>query len=406
MRFLLIFLLCLSNLSCWTIKAQYTGTGSVTQGLGTVTTANLLPNCTSNHVTPIGTIKSTDGIEWIVPAENNFATGAKLSDLYNTCNRVTPTTLAAADLTNVPVKVIDAEGDIITGYIFADNYFELYINGVLVGIDPIPFTPFNSCVVKFKVSKPYTIAVKLIDWEENVGLGSEIRSATELYHPGDGGFIAQFSDGTVTDATWKAQTFYIAPIQTLNTVVEQANGTRSTANATTTPTCNATCYGIHYPIPTNWADRSFNDTGWPSATLYTAAQVTNDVSYTNFATTAWGNAKFIWSSNLILDNLVLVRKTVGATSAIKNIKGNSGFKITNPFSNQLWVSSETSLKNATIILTDIMGKTVQTWASVNTVSQEKWTLNIPPSVLEGFYVLSIQDEQRHFTTQLLHLNKY
>ncbi len=386
--------------------AQYTGTGSVTQGLGIVTTANLLPSCTSNHVTPIGTIKSTDNKEWIVPAENNFATGTKLSDLSNPCNRVTPTTLAAADLTNVPVKVIDAGGDVITGYIFADNYFELYINGVLVGIDPIPFTPFNSCVVKFKVSKPYTIAVKLIDWEENVGLGSEIRNATELYHPGDGGFIAQFSDGTVTDATWKAQTFYIAPIQVLNTVVELPNGTRSTANATTTPTCNATCYGIHYPIPTNWTDRSFNDAGWPNATLYTAAQVTNDASYTNFATTAWSNAKFIWTSNLILDNLVLVRKTVGATSGVKNIKGDSGFKITNPFSNQLWVSSETPLKNATIVLTDIMGKTVQTWASVNTVSQEKWVLDIPPSVSEGFYVLSIQEEQRHFATKLLHLNKF
>jgi hypothetical protein len=34
--------------------------GSVTQGLGTTTTANLMPTCTSNHVTPIGSIQSTD----------------------------------------------------------------------------------------------------------------------------------------------------------------------------------------------------------------------------------------------------------------------------------------------------------------------------------------------------------
>jgi hypothetical protein len=34
--------------------------GSVTQGLGTTTTANLMPACSSNQVIPIGSIKSTD----------------------------------------------------------------------------------------------------------------------------------------------------------------------------------------------------------------------------------------------------------------------------------------------------------------------------------------------------------
>jgi hypothetical protein len=143
--------------------------GSVTQGLGTTTTANLMPACSGNHVTPIGTIKSTDNKTWIVPAENNFLTATKLSDLHNSCNNITPTSLTNADLSNVPTTVIDEQGEVITGYIFADNYFELYINGILVGVDAVPFTPFNSSVVKFKVSKPYTIAVKLVDWEENVG---------------------------------------------------------------------------------------------------------------------------------------------------------------------------------------------------------------------------------------------
>jgi len=151
--------------------------GSVTQGLGTTTTANLMPACSSNHVTPIGTINSTDSKTWIVPAENSFLTATKLSDLHNSCNNITPTSLANANLSNVPTTVIDEQGEVITGYIFADNYFELYINGVLVGVDAVPFTPFNSSVVKFKVSKPYTIAVKLVDWEENLGLGSEIQSA-------------------------------------------------------------------------------------------------------------------------------------------------------------------------------------------------------------------------------------
>lgn len=37
--------------------------------------------------------------------------------------------LAEVDQSAVPVAVVDPDGEEITGYIFADNYFELYING-------------------------------------------------------------------------------------------------------------------------------------------------------------------------------------------------------------------------------------------------------------------------------------
>jgi hypothetical protein len=292
-------------------------TGSVTQGLGTTTIANLMPNCPSNHISPLGSITSSDNKVWIVPAETRILTGPYAFDLHNVCNNKTPANLAAADLIQVPITEIDAGGELITGFLFSDNYFELYVNGILVGADPVPFTPFNSCVVKFRVSRPYTLAVKLVDWEENPGLGSEIQGANN-YHPGDGGFIAQFSDGTVTNGNWKAQTFYIAPIQDLNAIAELPDGTRSSAAATLSPTCNANCYGIHYEEPLDWKNENFNDSGWPIAKLYTAAQVTNQAAYTNFANTAWNNASFIWSSNLILDNLVLARYTVQDVTAAKD----------------------------------------------------------------------------------------
>jgi hypothetical protein len=32
------------------------------------------------------------------------------------------------------------------------------------------------------------------------------------WHSGDGGFVAKFSDGMVTNSMWKAQSFYIAPL--------------------------------------------------------------------------------------------------------------------------------------------------------------------------------------------------
>lgn len=57
---------------CSLVSAQ--PNGSVTQGAGAATVADLMPDCQSNHVTPLGTITSTDGINWVVPAETNFQT--------------------------------------------------------------------------------------------------------------------------------------------------------------------------------------------------------------------------------------------------------------------------------------------------------------------------------------------
>ena len=398
-----INIIIISVLANYFVVAQtgtYNGSGSVTQGLGTTTTANLMPACASNHITPLGTITATDATIWIVPAPNNFATGPFASDLYNSCNGVTPTSLASANLTSVPTTVIDGSGDVITAYIFSDNYFEMYINGVLVGVDPIPFTPFNSCVVKFKVSRPYTIAVKLVDWEEHLGLGSEIQSPTSQYHAGDGGFIAQFSDGTVTDATWKAQTYYIAPIENLSSVVELSNGTRSTATSTTTPSCNGNCYGIHYAAPSNWNLASYSDSGWPNATLYTATAVTNDISYTRFATTAWPNASFIWSSNLILDNLVLVRKTVSSLGVNQNVVSNP-IRIKNPFSNTIEFSSDIDLNKAILILFDQTGRIIQQWNKNIILKNETTELNSDTTISKGIYYLTVTSEEKKYTLKII-----
>ena len=403
MNKLLLFIFIAHSFVSSAQTGTYSGSGSVTQGTGTVTTANLMPNCASNHTTPLGTITATDATVWTVPAATSFSTGPFASDLYNPCNNITPTSLATANLSGVPTTIIDAGGDVITAYIFSDNFFEMYINGVLVGVDAIPFTPFNSAVVKFKVSRPYTVAVKLVDWEERVGLGSEIQSTTSLYHPGDGGFIAQFSDGTVTDATWKVQTYYIAPIENLSSVVELANGTRSTATSTVTPACNGNCYGIHYPMPTNWNVASYSDSGWPSATIYTPTAVTNDVSYTRFATTAWPNASFIWSSNLILDNLVLARKTVSSLP-VNEVKAKSSFQISNPFSNQIQITSSENFNKINGYLYDVSGREIQKWENIIINANETNNLTLQNAINNGLYFFKIQNESVNYTTKIMQSN--
>jgi hypothetical protein len=226
------------------VRSANTVTRSITQGLATATTANLYPP--GQRVSAVGTITATDSTVWTVPSATQFTTATKAPDLYNDSASppVTPANIsaAAAAIANAPTVVVDADGEVITGYVFADNYFELYVNGVLVGVDPVPFTPFNSCFVKFKARRPVTYAVKLVDWEEKLGIGAELNGA-DPYHPGDGGFCASFSDGTVTNSQWKAQSFYIAPLNDPSLVVEQPNGTHdSSAPGLQTPTLNQNSY--------------------------------------------------------------------------------------------------------------------------------------------------------------------
>ncbi|YCM42281.1 YHYH protein [Verrucomicrobiaceae bacterium 227] len=286
-------------------------TMSVTRGAATPVIENLYPK--GRRVASVGTITAIDGTKWTVPSDTHYQGGNFAPDLFNSDKGVTPRSIDEVDLDSVPIVEIDADGEVITGYIFADNYFELYVNGKLVGIDPIPFTEFNSNIVRFRAKAPINYAFKLVDWEENLGLGSEANRGNP-FHAGDAGLIASFSDGTVTNADWKAQVFYIAPVDDPANLVLQKDGTRDTSAADQS-TGSATSYGLHWKVPANWLSADFDDSTWPNATTFTneVVGVDNKPSYTNFDDQFAGSgASFIWSSNLVLDNEVIVRYTTEA----------------------------------------------------------------------------------------------
>ena len=148
----------------------------------------------------MGTSTDTDGTTWTVPAVVNYVDSSFpfASEMNNPCTGVTYSSaaLAIAALDGSDVVEVDADGEIITAYVFADNYFEMYINGIPVGKDNVPFTEFNSDIVRFKVNTPFTVAMKLVDWEENLGLGTE-NNAGFTHHAGDGGIA-----GTADDGLW------------------------------------------------------------------------------------------------------------------------------------------------------------------------------------------------------------
>ena len=302
----------------------------VTQGTATRIVATNLTKCAHTNpkmnvrVAAVGEITATDGTVITMPAQTALQKGnVPLShDLYNECNQVTPPNSAAVSTANVPVIEVDADGEVITGFIVADNYYEMYVNGKLVSVDNTPYTPFNSAIVKFKVKRPYTMAFLLVDWDEHLGLGMEVfpvpvTPQTNKYYPGDGGLVAKFSDGTVTDGTWKAQTFYIGPLVDPKEVVEvgHVHDTPNLGGRThpfaRKPACEDKCYSVHYPIPANWQSPRFNDSYWPRAWEFTSQEigVTNLPAYTRYPELFEG-ARWIWTQNLVLDNVVIARKTV------------------------------------------------------------------------------------------------
>lgn len=306
--------------------AQYNGTGSVTQGPAATVVSNMY-TCTGGRVTNVGTITASDNTVWTVPAAVNFqsSTFPFASDLYNPCTGplYANTAAALAALTGSDIISIDTDGELITAFVFADNYFEMYINGTAVGKDDVPFTQFNSNIIRFRVKRPFTIAMHLVDWEENLGLGSENNNGFS-YHPGDGGMVAVFKDASssiiaTTGSDWKAQTFYTAPITDLACPTETGTLRSSSACSTVDSNNGSQYYGLHWALPTNWMDAAYNDADWPNTNTFTNAEigVNNKPAYTNFTDIFDAPAKdaeFIWSSNVILDNEVIVRYKVLAST--------------------------------------------------------------------------------------------
>lgn len=163
--------------------------------------------------------------------------------------------------------------------VYADNWFMLYVNGRLVAVDSIQFTPHNVVSVDFLPEYPMTIAVLAKD---NADPKTGMEYGTSI---GDGGFCLKFADGTLTNATWKAKNFFHGPV----------NG--DTANPAV----------IQEPLPANWWDADFDDHAWKNAKEYTVEEVDPKQPYFEHD---FEGARFIWTDDIALDNTVIFRTKV------------------------------------------------------------------------------------------------
>ncbi len=92
----------------------------------------------------------------------------------------------------------------------------------------------------------------------------------------------KFADGTVTDAKWKAKCFFYGPID----------------RNTTEPKVRTD------PLPEGWQNPGFDDSTWPNAVEYTQVRIDPKEP---FFQNDFKNAKWIWTSDLDLDNTVILR---------------------------------------------------------------------------------------------------
>ena len=169
--------------------------------------------------------------------------------------------------------------DTIRANVYADNWFVLFINGRLAAVDPIDFLPHNVVSVDLLPAYPMTIAVLAMD-NADPRTGHEYGTSI-----GDGGFILKFSDGTVTNASWKARTFFRGPL----------------------PATGGGKRVEHQPLPARWYAVDFDDSDWLPAVEYSVERVRPKEA---FHQADFFGARFIWTGDLDLDNTVVFRTRI------------------------------------------------------------------------------------------------
>jgi len=206
--------------------------------------------------------------------------------------------------------------------IWVDNWFSLYINGKQVGQDSVPITTeksFNSEKIKFTATYPFTVGLIVKDFTENASGLEYIGKPNQQI--GDGGAVLQIRDLStnkvvlVTDSSWKSLVINKAPLNP--ECVKSSNPLTD-------------CKFSNISIPKNWSTNSFKDSSWKSASVFSKDEVGVKEGYFDIN---WSpSASLIWSSDLKLDNTILLRKTV-ASSPTKVVT-NSSFSLSSPtFSN-------------------------------------------------------------------------
>ena len=193
----------------------------------------------------------------------------------------------------------------IKAQVWADNWFALYSGNTLIKEDSVPYMTeqsFNTESFTFNTTLPAQLSVIMKDYKEN-DTGLEY-IGSRRQQMGDGGFIAQFVDAktnevlAVSNESWRCVVIHQAPLN-------------KSCDSSSTP--EQTCKSKIDPEPNNWKSPSFDSSSWPNAFVHSSRTVR---PHGDFSRYSWQpSAKFIWGADLEVDNTVLCRFTIPASSS-------------------------------------------------------------------------------------------
>lgn len=183
-------------------------------------------------------------------------------------------------------RTTPAAAGTVTGAVYADNWFQLYVDGTLVATDPTPFKPFDVVPVSFPATYPMTIAIVAKDYADPA-TGLEYDNT----RTGDGGLIARFSNGVTTSTSWRTLVVSRGPLNLAACLARPAD-----------------CRVEDVAVPEGWTSPSFDDSTWTAASVFTRQDVQPHAD--DFDRYDWSGASFVWGKDLVLDNTVLFRTTI------------------------------------------------------------------------------------------------
>ena len=186
--------------------------------------------------------------------------------------------------------------------VWADNWFQMTVNGEVVATDSVPITTersFNAESFTFEAETPFVIGITGMDFREN-DTGLEY-IGTNRQQMGDGGVIAQIRNGAgetvaVTDGDWQCFVTHFAPVDTA--CADEANPMAG----------EGVCAFEITETPEGWDTPDFDAADWPAADVFSADQVDPKMGYDDVT---WvPSAEFIWGPDLHQVNTVLCRTIV------------------------------------------------------------------------------------------------
>lgn len=205
--------------------------------------------------------------------------------------------LSILSLTSTPLCAETFSADV-----WADNWFEMRINGTQVAEDSVSITTersFNAESFEFEAERPFVIGLVAKDFREN-DTGLEY-IGTRRQQMGDGGVIVQIRAATgetvaVSTADWQCFVTHTAPLD------------KSCEQETTPIAGNGACAFEALQVPDGWDQAGFDASGWQPARVYTEREVSPKGGYDRIT---WSDqAQLIWGPDLEQSNTVLCRLTV------------------------------------------------------------------------------------------------